>query len=458
VRVVPVLVKPDDTAVAAGDVVVQAPGWVEADPFPTAVSALADGVVEDVLVLEGQRVHAGQVVARLVDEDARIALNHAEAILAERRAALAAAHAERDEARRNWEHPIELTRALQTSEAQLAEKRATLERWPAELALTEAHAVYLKAEHDRVAPLYADAQANEIELIQAKQAYAAQLAAVEAERRRKPVLEAQIRALEAEVAAAEENLRLRIADTRAVAEAEAAVKRAEAAIASAEARRDEAALRLERMEVRASTGGIVMIRLVEPGSKLMLQGDVPRSAQVVRLYDPEKLQVRVDVPLVEAAKVGVGQQAEVIVDVLPDRVFRGHVTRLVHEADVQKNTLQVKVAIKAPSSEIKPEMLARARFLGSPDAGQNDAAGSAGQRVFVPRKSIVQRDDGSFVWLADQVDRVARLRRVTPGQVVVDDWIAISEGLQAGDRVVIDAPTDLRDGQRIRLIEDARTG
>ena len=57
VEVVPVIVKAGDPSVAeTTSVVVQAPGWVEADPFPIAVSALTDGVVAEVLVLEGQRV------------------------------------------------------------------------------------------------------------------------------------------------------------------------------------------------------------------------------------------------------------------------------------------------------------------------------------------------------------------------------------------------------------------
>src|SRR5688572_29438803 len=53
---------------------VQAPGWVEADPFPIAVTALADGVVREVLALEGQSIKAGDVVARLIDDDAKLAL------------------------------------------------------------------------------------------------------------------------------------------------------------------------------------------------------------------------------------------------------------------------------------------------------------------------------------------------------------------------------------------------
>src|SRR5688500_12495886 len=51
VQVVPVVVRTVSDTAGGGGVTVQAPGWVEADPFATSVSALADGVVKDVLVL-----------------------------------------------------------------------------------------------------------------------------------------------------------------------------------------------------------------------------------------------------------------------------------------------------------------------------------------------------------------------------------------------------------------------
>ncbi len=452
VRVVPVLIKPGaDNDESAGSVVVQAPGWVEADPFPVAVSALADGVVSEVLVLEGERVTQDQVVARLVDDDARLAHQHAAAMLAERKAALAAADARLREAENNWEQPIELTRRLQTAEAALAQKRGELARWPAALAREEAEAVYLEAEYERMRPLRVSGRANEIELVQARQAHEAKQAAVETVRRHKPILEAEVRGLEAEVRAAQDELRFRFADTRAVEEARADARRATAAVERAAVVRDEAALRLDRMSVRAPTNGTVMTRLAEPGSKLMLNMDAPHSAQVVRLYDPAKLQVRVDVPLVDAAKVGVGQAAEVIVDVLPNQVFGGHVTRIVHEADVQKNTLQVKVAISDPSTAIKPEMLARARFLGSARANAESTTGA--ERLFVPRAALIERDGQTVVWLADQAEDVARVRTVIAGRTTIDDWILVREGLRPGDRVIIDPPAGLTDEQRIRIVE-----
>src|SRR5437667_8044645 len=60
----------------------QAAGWVEPRPTPVLVTALAEGVVEELLVVEGQEIRAGQPVARLVEADARLALQAAEADLA----------------------------------------------------------------------------------------------------------------------------------------------------------------------------------------------------------------------------------------------------------------------------------------------------------------------------------------------------------------------------------------
>jgi len=453
VRVVPVVVKAGAVA-AAGEVVAQAPGWVEPDPFPIAVSALTDGVVQEVLVLEGQPVKAGDVVARLVPDDARLALAQAEAELAQRRAELAVAQATLEAAQREWDNPVELTRRVATAEAALSEKRAELQRWSAELAAEEALAGYYEAEFRRVEPLYEKGQASSIEYIQVRQRHLQQQATVAATRARRPILESQLEALEAELTAARENLRLRIADRRALDEARAAVERASASVAAAEAARDEAALRLERMEVRAPVDGVVMNRLAAPGSKLMLGGDNPASAQVVRLYDPKHLQVRVDVPLVDAAKVGVGQEAEIIVEVLPDRIFRGRVTRIVNEADVQKNTLQVKVAIENPSPEIKPEMLARAKFLSAGTLDSRDARDLA--RLFIP-ESLVQRHGSEhvWVWLADQAQGIALQRSIKLGRGRLDGWIEVQEGLQPGDRLIDQAPEGLKNGQRLRIVGES---
>jgi multidrug resistance efflux pump len=208
---------------------------------------------------------------------------------------------------------------------------------------------------------------SESEVVGTKLKLQAQRATLEAMKAREPVLAATLRQREVELMAAKENRRLRIEEARAL-------EAGKAAVALATAIRDEAALRLSRMEVKAPVDGVVMVRHVEPGSKLMLAMDDRNSMATIHLYDPKKLQVRVDVPLADAAKVGVGMGARIVVGVLPDRTFDGVVSRIVQEADVAKNTLQVKVAITDPDAALKPEMLARVRFV-------EQAVAQAGRRA-----------------------------------------------------------------------------
>jgi HlyD family secretion protein len=451
VKVVPVVVK---TGVAgstdrsgAPTATVQAPGWVEADPYPIAVSALADGIVKEMLALEGQSVKAGDVVARLVDDDAKLALARAEADAADKQARAEAAQ-------RTWDHPVDRVRAVAVADATVAESKAALEKLNAEVAVESARLVSLKLEAERLAESYKTRATSEIESVRAQQQYEAQKAVLDSTRASRPVLEAQLAQREAESVAAKENLRLRIDEARMLAEAKAQ-------LALSIAARDEARLRLSRMEVRSPADGIVMQRLAEPGAKFMVGMDDPRSAQAVRLYDPKRLQVRVDVPLADAAKVGVGQSATVVVGVLPDRSFNGRVSRIVNEADIQKNTLQVKVAIADPSPELKPEMLARVRFeIGGAQAGrdgattQPTAARAGAQVVFAPIDLIHRTGDTAMAWVVDPRRGVATHRTIQLGNVQQDGWVAVTTGLMPGDQLIADND-GLRDGQRIRVVGEA---
>ena len=91
---IPVSGEPVVTPSGAIGPTIQAPGWVEPEPDLVACTALADGVVRELLVLEGDHVESGQIVARLVDDDARLAHDRAVAMLALAEASLESARAE----------------------------------------------------------------------------------------------------------------------------------------------------------------------------------------------------------------------------------------------------------------------------------------------------------------------------------------------------------------------------
>jgi HlyD family secretion protein len=78
VAVAPVVQKAGAASTQPGSAVVQAAGWIEPDPFVINASALADGIVEEVLVLESETVEKGDVLVRMVEDDARLELEQAE--------------------------------------------------------------------------------------------------------------------------------------------------------------------------------------------------------------------------------------------------------------------------------------------------------------------------------------------------------------------------------------------
>jgi multidrug efflux pump subunit AcrA (membrane-fusion protein) len=212
-------------------------------------------------------------------------------------------------------------------------------------------------------------------------------------------------------------------------------------------------LALSRTEISAPTAGRVLRLVAAPGQKKRLAMDDPDSATIAILYDPEHLQVRVDVPLADAAGLQIGQRARIRCSLLPDTVFHGEVTRIIGEADVQRNTLQAKVRIEDPSDQLRPEMLCRVEFLESrrPSSSSPTSGGGGGApSTWAPEAAI---SDGR-AWVCDPDSKRVEPRAVKTANETKDGFVRVSEGLNPGEWVVL-SPKSLEEGQRVNpeLIE-----
>ncbi|MFK8113649.1 MAG: biotin/lipoyl-binding protein, partial [Rubripirellula sp.] len=107
VTVVPVLCTTADVR-QEGSPLFKAAGWIEPRPTPIRVAALAPGVVEELLVVEDQSVKAGQPIARLVEDDARLVHERMLADLSLRQAELAEANATLTAAETRFRQPVHL--------------------------------------------------------------------------------------------------------------------------------------------------------------------------------------------------------------------------------------------------------------------------------------------------------------------------------------------------------------
>ena len=249
---------------------------------------------------------------------------------------------------------------------------------------------------------------------------------------------------------------------RAIQEAKSARDAAQAKIAAAEARvalarvvLAEAKLRLERMTVRAPVGGRVYQLMTTPGSTLsggMGQGQSADSSTLVTMYQPEMLQIRADVRFEDIPKVSLGQQVLVNNPALVEPIA-GKVLFVGSEANIQKNTLEVKVAIDAPQAVFKPEMLVEVTYL-APKAKEAVDENEMAVRLYVPQQ-LVMRDGGqSYLWVADQSAGVARKTAVETGGVGAGGLVEVTRGVDVASRVIARGQDGLADGDRIRVVSE----
>src|SRR5262245_41424550 len=100
----------------------------------------------------------------------------------------------------------------------------------------------------------------------------------------------------------------------------------------------------------------------------------------------------------------------------------------------QTGTFLIRVEVDNPKGLLRPNQYVRVRVKGAtrPNA------------ILVPQRAVLQGAKGHFVWVVDK-DSKAENRPVLVGDWSGDDWV-ISEGVRAGDRVVVDGGLKLGPG------------
>ena len=451
-------------------------GWLEASPFETNATGLTHGIIEKIFVLEGQTVTKGQPIAQMITDDAKLELQQAKSAHTKSLAMVEAAKAQLQSAKLHWDNPIEQQRKVQTTSAALTEVKAELKKITSQITAQTAKLNILKDEYDRNITGHKKNVTSNSDLTKSKFAYEQQLAIVEATKQSRQISTAKLKRLESENAAAVRDLKLRIDEQNKLATAKAKLAEANAAVQVTKVALETAQLRLSRMIVRAPISGVIMKLEKIPGAKLMIKADDKLSAVVAKIYNPKKMQARIDVQLSNVARVFIGQYVRITVsiDASDDKkVFLGKVVRMLHQADIQKNTLEVKVELQSPTLLIKPDMIVRAEFF-VPIAQQNinqniskntpvktlnnkgELFGSAGDselKILVPRSLIFESPGKKdCVLIADPATKTALLKQVTIGSFEKDNWIEITKGISQGDRIIATNPSKIKNGSRVKIV------
>ncbi len=207
------------------------------------------------------------------------------------------------------------------------------------------------------------------------------------------------------------------------------------------------------MTIAAPVDGRVLNLVSQPGGQVGAGSSFGsggmQGTTVVTMYRPDQLQVRVDVRFEDLPRVS-GSQPVLIESPALTVPLHGRVLFLTGFANIQKNTLEVKVSVDEPPAFMKPEMLVDVTFL-APERDLPETAPTDRYRLFVPRSLVDSSGEGHTVWLADPSRMVARRQKIEANSAGSSDMLEVVSGLNASSRVIASERDQLVDGERIRI-------
>jgi len=382
---------------SVGGTVLNATGYIVAH-HKINVNSKVTGRVKWIGVEKGDKVKEGQVLVRLEDDEFRAqylqALGGYEA---------AKAHYE---AARNGSRPEEIQRAqhdLDQAKAQLVDDKANLER---------------------IQPLVQQGVFSRQQLDDAVSRYETSVQKVSSLQR--------------------------TFDLTKIGPRKEDIDAAHAQMVQAQGQMDYAKSQLDATQIRAPVSGTILDRTAEKGELITAQfasaAEGGPQGSVVSLADLNDLQVELDISQDDFGKLSPSQKGIVFTDAYPDKKYDGEIAQISPEANRQKATVQVKVQILKPDAFLRPDMNATVQFLSDEKPTQQAVAG-----VIVPTGAVKDGGGKKVVFIAYREHAKAREVKVistrTTGYLV--------DGLTGGEDVIVNAPADLKDGDRIRLKEAA---
>lgn len=226
-----------------------------------------------------------------------------------------------------------------------------------------------------------------------------------------------------------------------VEQQEALVKQLEGTRVSDQAAVDSARLQLSYTQITAPISGRLGLRKVDQGN-IVAASDADG---LVTITQTQPISVAFTLPQAEVgdvlAQLRDGHSLEVVVydqnDV--DELARGELMSVDNQIDVATGTLRLKARFANEDARLFPNQFVNVRLHVS-----------AQETLAVPSAAVQVGSIGSFVYVV-QEGNVANIRRIVTGRVD-GARTAVLDGLQAGDRIVVEGTDRLREGGSVDVV------
>lgn len=192
----------------------------------------------------------------------------------------------------------------------------------------------------------------------------------------------------------------------------------EANLEKAQASADLADDMIKESVLRAPFSGIIATRYVEVGTNLSpLQ-------PIVRLINTNGVSVKIAVPENEISRIKIGDEAEVVVTALDDKLYRGKVVEKGMVAAPLAHSYDVKIALDNEDGALFPGMIGKVSLQSELSKG-----------IVIPSNIVLLDDNSKFVWVVEQ-------GRAHKRHIEVNGYsgkgVVVMDGLHQGDSVIVE--------------------
>ncbi len=218
-------------------------------------------------------------------------------------------------------------------------------------------------------------------------------------------------------------------ESQAVAQQEA--DQANATWVANQALVDRLTSELEDATIKASFGGLAGARLLSVGQF------ISKGTSITTLIDPDPMKLEFRVPERFLGQIKPQQAVKLEAAAYPETAFTGEIYFIDPQIDPATRTVLLKATVPNQDGRLRQGMFAQVKLVVQVKE----------QAVVIPDAALLYQGDLTFVYAIDD-ERQAQMRPVTVG-LRLSDSVEVTEGLQAGEAVVIEGHQKLHPGAKV---------
>lgn len=177
--------------------------------------------------------------------------------------------------------------------------------------------------------------------------------------------------------------------------------------------------------------------------------DVKPSQPIVSFIDIDRLKIQTYVTQEIAFNCPEHQEAELRFDAMPDKPYKAMVTEI--SKSTTSNNLSYLLTVLLPNQKDQLPAGMSGKLSLKINSGTDCT-------TIIPQQALCHRPaEGNYVWTIDTASKRVTRKKITPGKMLPDGKLNVSEGLNAGEIVVISGLRFLSEGMKVQIAPENRT-